>query len=55
MPVLAYKVSFSSNFQIFIKSCAAFGIEKWVINMDKMTCTYYNKAGKEILAEEIIQ
>jgi len=42
-----------TDFLTFIKMCAAFGIEKWVICMDKMTCTYYNKAGNEILIEEI--
>lgn len=42
-----------TDFPTFIKMCAGFGIEKWAICMDKMTCTYYDKAGNEILAEEI--
>ena len=42
-----------TDFLTFIKMCATVGIEKWVICMDKMTCTYYGKAGNEILAEEI--
>nr|WP_315222080.1 DUF1398 family protein [uncultured Flavobacterium sp.] len=42
-----------TDFLTFIKMCAAFGIEKWEICMDKMTCTYYDKAGKEILVELI--
>ena len=44
-----------TGFLTFIKMCAAFGVEKWGICMDKMTCTYYDKAGNEILVEEIPQ
>ncbi len=44
-----------TNFLTFIKMCANFGIEKWAICMDKMTCTYYDKAGNVILVEEIPQ
>ncbi|MCU0417934.1 MAG: DUF1398 domain-containing protein [Cytophagaceae bacterium] len=33
--------------------CAATGIEKWEICMDKMSCTYYDKAGNELLVEKI--
>jgi len=42
-----------TDFLTFIKMCAAFGIEKWEIYMDKMTCTYFDKAGNEILVEQI--
>jgi len=42
-----------TDYPTFIKMCAAFGIEKWSVCMDKMTCTYYDKAGNEILVEEI--
>ena len=42
-----------SDYLTFIKTCAALGIEKWEICMDKMTCTYYDKAGKVILVERI--
>jgi uncharacterized protein YbcV (DUF1398 family) len=42
-----------SDFLTFIRMCATFGIEKWKISMDKMTCTYYDKAGNEILVEDI--
>jgi uncharacterized protein YbcV (DUF1398 family) len=44
-----------TDFLTFIKMCAVFGIEKWAISMDKMTCTYFDKAGKEILVEQIPQ
>lgn len=42
-----------TDFLTFIKMCATFGIEKWAIKMDKMTCTYYDKTGNEILVEAI--
>jgi uncharacterized protein YbcV (DUF1398 family) len=44
-----------TDFLTFIKICATFGIEKWTICMDKMTCTYYDKVGNEILVEKIPQ
>lgn len=44
-----------TDFLTFIRRCAAYGIEKWAISMDKMTCTYYDKTGSEVLIEEIPQ
>lgn len=44
-----------TDFLTFIKGCSTFGIEKWKICMDKMTCTYYDKAGNVILVEPIPQ
>ena len=44
-----------TDFLTFIKMCATFGIEKWAICMDKMTCTYYDKTGNGILVEHIPQ
>jgi uncharacterized protein YbcV (DUF1398 family) len=44
-----------TDYPTFIKTSATFGIEKWAVCMDKMTCTYYDKAGNEILVEEIPQ
>lgn len=40
-----------TDFLTFIKMCATLGIEKWIICIKKMTCTYYDKAGNEILVE----
>jgi len=37
----------------FCSDCARSGIEKWVVRMDKMTCTYYDRMGNEVLTEEI--
>lgn len=44
-----------TDFLAFIKMCAMVGIEKWAICMDKMTCTYYDKSGNEVLTEQIPQ
>ncbi|MEI9933936.1 MAG: DUF1398 family protein [Ferruginibacter sp.] len=44
-----------TDYQTFIGMCARFGIEKWAVCMDKMTCTYYDKAGNTILIEQIPQ
>lgn len=44
-----------TDYPTFIKMCATFGIETWVVCIDKMTCTYYDKKGKEVLVEEIHQ
>lgn len=42
----------SDYFQI-TRQCAGNGIEKWAICMDAMTCTYYDKAGNEVMVETI--
>lgn len=42
-----------SDFPTFCKQSAAAGIEKWISNLSKMTCAYYDKAGKELLVERI--
>lgn len=44
-----------TDYSTFIKMCATFGIEKWTVCMDEMTCTYYDKVGNVILIEQIPQ
>jgi uncharacterized protein YbcV (DUF1398 family) len=44
-----------TDYLTFIKMAAKFGVEKWEVCMEKMTCTYYDKAGNEILVEQIPQ
>lgn len=29
------------------------GVEKWIVDLQAMTCTYYDKAGNKLLEEEI--
>ena len=42
-----------TDYFTFCKHCAETGIEKWLVSLDKMTCTYYDKAENEILVEII--
>lgn len=42
-----------TDYSTFCSHCAETGIEKWFASLDKMTCTYYDKAGNEILVEPI--
>ncbi|MGG9963948.1 DUF1398 domain-containing protein [Ferruginibacter sp. SUN106] len=42
-----------SDYLSFCQSCAKYGVEKWVVNMAVMTCAYYDKAGNEMLVENI--
>jgi uncharacterized protein YbcV (DUF1398 family) len=44
-----------TDYFTFCKDCAENGIEKWVVNLDEMTCIYYDKKSNEILVEEIPQ
>ncbi|HYH56856.1 MAG TPA: DUF1398 family protein, partial [Anseongella sp.] len=39
-----------SDYFTFCLQCAGSGVEKWIVDMERMTCTYYDKAGNEILA-----
>lgn len=40
-----------TDYPTFCKDCASSGIEKWVVLLDKMTCTYFDKTGKTMLVE----
>lgn len=42
-----------TDFMTFIKMCANYGVEKWEINMGKITCTYFSKADDPVLVEQI--
>lgn len=44
-----------TDYLTFINMSAETGIEKWQVCMDKMTCTYYDKSGNEVLVEAIPQ
>lgn len=44
-----------TNYPTFCADCAKSGIEKWTVDMAKMTCSYYDKAGNEMLVEIIPQ
>jgi uncharacterized protein YbcV (DUF1398 family) len=42
-----------TDYATFCSDCAKSGVEKWAVNTEKMTCTYYDKAGNEMLVETI--
>jgi len=42
-----------TDYLTFIRMCADTGIDMWEISIDKMTCTYFDKAGNEVLIEQI--
>lgn len=44
-----------TDYPAFCRDCAASGIEKWVVSMDALSCSYYDLAGKLVLAEQIPQ
>ena len=37
----------------FCRDCAATGVDKWVVNLEEMTCIYYDMEGNNILEEHI--
>lgn len=42
-----------TDYLTFCKDCEQTGIEKWVVRLGEMTCIDYDKAGNEILVEQI--
>jgi len=42
-----------TSYQTFCLDCAWSGVEKWVVDMAKMTCVYFDKSGNEMLSEAI--
>lgn len=42
-----------TDYLTFCNHCAETGIEKWLVSLEEMTCTYYDKDGKLILTETI--
>lgn len=42
-----------TDYPTFCNDAAKSGIEKWAVWMNKMTCTYFDKLGNEILVEVI--
>lgn len=42
-----------TDYFTFCKHCAETGIEKWIVNLEKMTCIYYDKLENEILVEYV--
>ena len=42
-----------SDYPAFCKQSAETGVEKWVVDISLMTCTYFDKLGNQMLQENI--
>jgi uncharacterized protein YbcV (DUF1398 family) len=42
-----------TDYRTFLEDCAKSGVEKWIVLMAEMTCTYYDKSGNSVLVETI--
>lgn len=42
-----------TDYFTFCEDCAKSGIERWVMDLDQMTCTYIDHSGHEILVENV--
>lgn len=42
-----------TDYTSFCKQCAETGIEKWTVDIEKMTCIYYDRDENQILVETI--
>lgn len=42
-----------TDYPTFCRHSAETGVEKWNLDFDEMTCTYFDKAGKKLLTEQI--
>jgi uncharacterized protein YbcV (DUF1398 family) len=43
----------ATDYMTFCRDAAEAGIKKWTVDLEKMTCTYFNKAEKEVVVESI--
>lgn len=42
-----------TDYMTFCKDCAENGVEGWKMNLNKMTCTYFDKNQNDILTEQV--
>ena len=42
-----------TDYMTFLNDCAKSGVEKWIVAMDKMTCSYYDLEGNVMVVEVI--
>lgn len=42
-----------TDYSTFCSDCARSGVEKWLVDISKMTCTYLNQQNEVILEEQI--
>lgn len=44
-----------TGYPTFCSDCAKSGVEKWVVDLQNMTCTYFDPAGNIFLTEQVPQ
>ncbi|MHA3787200.1 DUF1398 domain-containing protein [Flavobacterium hauense] len=44
-----------TDYMTFCRQAASAGVEKWVTDITRMTCTYYDIAGNALIVEDIPQ
>ena len=44
-----------TDFPTFCQQAADAGVEKWIVDTERMLCTYYDLQGKELISEPIPQ
>ena len=42
-----------TDYPTFCRHCAETGVEKWTVDMNLMTCTYYDRSSTKMLEENI--
>lgn len=42
-----------TDYMTFCRDAAATGVEKWTVDTQEMTCTYYDEAGNKLVVETI--
>lgn len=42
-----------TDYMTFCKDCAENGVEGWKMDLNEMTCTYFDKNGNDILVENV--
>lgn len=42
-----------TDYFTFCRDCAETGVEKWIVSLSAMTCTYYDKSNNEVMVEKI--
>ncbi|MGN7863345.1 DUF1398 domain-containing protein [Chryseobacterium sp. 22458] len=42
-----------TDYMTFCNDCAVNGIEGWKMDLNAMTCSYFDKNGKEVLVEQV--
>ena len=42
-----------TDYPTFCRQAASAGVERWTVDLNKMTCTYYDRSGKVMVSEQI--